>query len=143
MQHISKELIVENPMPKPKLAIDFDGTLAQYEKGSFKESETGEPFVGAIEFLKALSTKYELYIFSARASTFRGKTAILEWIKKNNLRGIIQDVTNEKKYSFMAFIDDRAITFNDPSDYPNIARALGCNMEGSIEHVERRSGVGL
>lgn len=127
-------------MPKPKLAIDFDGTLIPSLETGFKEGETQEPIVGAIEFLRALAKKYDLVIFSARATTSRGTNAILEWIRKNQLRGIISEVTNEKKYSFVAIIDDRGITFNNPSDYISIARALGCDME--IEHPLIISGGG-
>lgn len=126
-------------MPKPKLAIDFDGTIACYESGSFREDVCGEPIIGAIEFLRALATKYDLVIFSARASTFRGKNAILQWIREHNLRSIISDVTNEKKYSFMAFIDDRAIAFNEPNDYPHILDALGCGSEGLAKVTDKRT----
>lgn len=113
--------------PKPKLAVDFDGTLVKNET-PFKEATYGETFVGAVEFIRALAEKYDIVIFSARATTFRGKDAILNWVKQHNLRAVISDVTNQKKYSFTAYIDDRAISFNSPADYLTIADALGTPM---------------
>lgn len=117
---------------KPKIAVDFDGTIARCywdESGpSFQEGICGEIIVGAADFIRALAKKYDVIIFSARASTFRGKNAILEWIKQNNLRGVITEVTNEKKYSFVALVDDRAIAFSDPNDYVSIAKYLGCEI---------------
>lgn len=113
---------------KPQLAIDFDATIAQYNEQGFLESSTGLPIDGAIDFIKALSTKFEIVIFSARGGTERGKKAIWDWLKLNGIRNLIRDVTNVKSYEFVAFIDDRAITYTCPSDYRTIAKGLGVEL---------------
>lgn len=121
---------------KPVIAIDFDGTLTDY-KGWRGESITDDALPGAVEFLRGLASKYTIVIFSARASSDRGKRAILDWIRRYNLRHIIFDVTNEKKYSFVYYIDDRAITFREPNDYNKISEAL----LGIGDHIKEESRV--
>jgi hypothetical protein len=110
-----------------KIAIDFDGTLIPQAK-HYKEDETEDPFNGAVNFIRALAQKYDVVIFSARATTFKGKNAIFKWVEKNNLSSIITEVTCEKQYAFVAFVDDRAITFNSPNDYIYIAKGLGVEL---------------
>lgn len=108
---------------KPYLAIDLDGTLAEYTEWK-GESIIGDPIPGAVEFLRRLAERYSLVIFSARASSFSGKDAIHKWVIHHKLRAIITDITNEKKYHFVAYIDDRAIPFKEANDYNTIAEML-------------------
>lgn len=109
---------------KPAIAIDFDGVLSQFTtwKG---DSIVGDAIPGAIEFVRELSKRWTIVIFSSRATTERGKKAIYEWVRRYNLRFIIHDVTNEKgKYHFQFFIDDRAIPFSEPNDFNKIQEYL-------------------
>lgn len=108
---------------KPHLAVDLDGTIAEYTEWR-GPTIIGDPIPGAVEFLRKLASKYYISIFSARASTEDGRIAIHQWIIKHKLRAIIFDVTNQKKYSFVAYIDDRAIPFREANDYHTIAEHL-------------------
>lgn len=120
-------------MNKPAIGVDFDGTLVEHEP-IFNQFSYGPTYPGALEFIRALAQKFTVIIFSARASQEEGKKTILKWVRQNNLRHYIYDVTNEKKFSFVAYVDDRAITFNNPGDYVSITDALGCpiHSDGSI-----------
>lgn len=117
---------------KPHLAIDFDGTLVEHDP-IYNPHSVGETIPGAIEFLRALSQKYTLVIFSARATEESGKKAIYAWIRRYNLRHIIYDVTNEKKYSYRYIIDDRAICFREANDYKLICAGLDCSLDEAVK----------
>jgi len=108
---------------RPQIAVDFDGTLAEYTKWQ-GESTVGEPIPGAVEFIRGLNNTYDVIIFSARASTEAGRIAIRRWVIRNKLAGIVKDITNQKKYSFVAYVDDRAIPFKEPNDYNRILEML-------------------
>jgi len=94
------------------IAIDFDGTLTQYEH--FQGWETTDPPIkGAIAFVKALSEIDEIIIFSVRAGDPKGKKAIIEWIEKHGLSDYVSGVTSEKLGKFAVMIDDRGIRFEN------------------------------
>lgn len=94
------------------IAVDFDGTIAQYS-GWQGEDVCGEPYEKTEDFLQRLSMHYHITIFSARASTEKGKQAIIDWLNKYNFTEYVVAVTHEKLYSFVAFVDDRAIPVAD------------------------------
>lgn len=107
------------------LAIDLDGTICPHDW--IDEETIVDPFVGALEFIKKLSERYNVVIFSARATRPKGKIAICNWLVKHGMSVYVCDVTNQKSYNFYKFIDDRAIVFSEPNDYNNILNQLGCN----------------
>ena len=86
---------------------EFDGTF--YD----------DPIEGTEDALKKLSAKYTLICYTAKAKPDRmlinGKTGtemIWEWLKKYNFDQYISKVTSEKPRA-VAYIDDKAIKFND------------------------------
>ena len=107
------------------IAIDFDGTIAQYDGWQGVES-VGEPIPGAIAFIKALrELGFELAIFSARAHPDHGvggKRAIEQWVDKYGLSNDILFVTHEKLPEFDLIIDDRGITFS--GDYREVLKQI-------------------
>ena len=74
------------------LAIDFDGVLHNADKGWGDGTCYGNPLPGSIEAIKALSKKYKIIIFTAKAKADRplvnGKTGtqlVYEWFEKYDL----------------------------------------------------------
>lgn len=98
-------------MKKKTILIDLNGVLNEYT-GNYDVNNIPRMKFGADEFLKILSKKFELKIFTTRD---RLKTS--EWLKTNNLDKYISDVTNVKVPAWL-IIDDRSITFN--GNYENI-----------------------
>lgn len=94
------------------IAIDFDGTITQYEGWKGWE-HTDPPIEGAIAFIKALSQIDDVVIFSVRAGYDEGKKAIQEWVDENGLTDHIKGITAKKLPQFIVMIDDRGIRFEN------------------------------
>ena len=93
------------------VAVDFDGTIAQYEKG-FVHPPVEPPTAGARAALQALKMTYgEVVIFSVRANRPDGVQSIWDWLKRYDMDKFVDDVTSEKPKA-IAYIDDRAVHFN-------------------------------
>lgn len=92
-------------MRKKRIYMDFDGVLNTYT-GWQGENELFEPKNGVEIFLKELSEKFEIYIF-----TTRNLLLLTEWLIKYDLRQYISNITNIKNPAF-AYIDDRAVNFD-------------------------------
>lgn len=112
---------------KPELAIDFDQTIFKYSKGWHDGSMYDPPIDGVESAFKKLSSKYSLVIFTARITSGNSinKTQvnnIKQWLEKYNLSQYVKRITNIKSPSMVAFIDDRAISFNN--NWDEIARKL-------------------
>lgn len=104
------------------IAVDFDGTLAQYDRWRGAGS-VGAPIGGAIEFLRWLDNMgHEPWIYSARASEPAGRLAIEEWVVKYGVDDIVKGITHEKLYRFSLFIDDRAIPF--AGNWSDVTKAI-------------------
>lgn len=88
------------------LLIDLDGVLNTYS-GNYKDEEIPEPRKNVDTFLKKLSEKYKIKIF-----TVRNKKQTLQWLIKYNLDKYICDITNIKEPYASIIIDDRALKFN-------------------------------
>lgn len=89
---------------KKKIYIDFDGVLNTYT--GWKDGELFEPKEGVKDFLKELSKKYEIYIFSTR-----NPLDIADWLTEHNIKQYVSNITNVKAPAH-AYIDDRAIKFD-------------------------------
>lgn len=87
---------------KKTLLIDLDGVLNQYE-GNFDRDFIPNVKFGAREFLKDLSTDFEIKIF-----TTRNKLLCAKWLIENGLDGFVSDVTNVKDPAFL-HVDDRCV----------------------------------
>ena len=91
-------------MNKKKVFIDFDGVLNTYEGWKGRE-ELYKPTADAEEFLKIMSSNYEINIF-----TTREREKVYKWLIRYHLDGYIKDVTDKKEPAFL-YIDDRVLTF--------------------------------
>ena len=98
---------------KYTVAVDFDGVLARYD-GWKGEDVLGEPLEGAMDFLRALATEYDIVIHSTRDSV-----AIRQWIQKYGLDedgdcdfqlDASIEISQEKPLALL-YIDDRAFCF--------------------------------
>ena len=92
-------------MIKKKILIDLDGVLNTY-KGNY-DKDYIEPITSeAYEFIKNLSKKYKIVIFTSRNLLNASK-----WIIENNLDKFVENVTNIKEPAYL-MIDDRCINFD-------------------------------
>ena len=104
---------------KINLGIDFDGVIHKNSKGYHDGTCYDEPVEGVEEALKILSQKYNLICYTAKAKADRGvvngKTGshvVWEWLVKYGFDKYIKTITAEKPRA-VAYIDDKAIRFND------------------------------
>ena len=88
-----------------RILIDLDGVLNDYGKEKFDENHIPNIKKGAKAFIKTLSKKAELYLFTTRNLLLASK-----WLIENDLDIYFKDVTNSKIYSWL-YIDDRTICF--------------------------------
>ena len=107
-------------MPKPTLAIDFDGTIA--DDSNFPI--IGEPKKGVKEAIDKLSEKYEIVIDSCRTSRVFKKSPVYQkridemigWLNENKIKYDRINMGDEGKVLAEAYIDNRAIRFEDNWD---------------------------
>lgn len=88
------------------LLIDLDGVLNTYN-GIYDEFEIAPPREGVEKFLKTISEKYTIEIF-----TVRDKKLTEKWLEKYHLNQFVSDITNVKNPYASIIIDDRALKFN-------------------------------
>ena len=91
-------------MIKKTILIDLDGVLNIYD-GKYDENYIPPIKDGAYNFIKELSEKYKIIIFTTRNSLITSK-----WIVENSLDKYIENVTNVKEPAHL-IIDDRCINF--------------------------------
>ena len=101
------------------IGIDFDGVIHRNSKGFYDGTVYDDPIEGSFEALRAISEKYRIVVFSAKAREDRmlinGKTGvelIWEWLEKYNMSQFVAEVTAEKPRA-VCYIDDKAIHFTD------------------------------
>jgi phosphoglycolate phosphatase-like HAD superfamily hydrolase len=89
------------------IAVDLDGTLAEYDE--FEEvTKIGAPVPVMEKRVRGwIAAGKEVVIFSARAGTAEGKTAIEGWLKDNGFPAL--EVTDRKSPEFEEIWDDRAV----------------------------------
>lgn len=107
---------------KITVAIDFDGVIHNAHMGWGDGTCYGSPIKGAIDAIKALSEKYTIVIFTAKAKPDRplvngktGKELVQEWLNKHNLSEYITDITSEKPRAEI-YIDDNGYRFENWND---------------------------
>ena len=100
------------------IAIDFDGVIHNFDKGWHNGTCYGDPLPGSLEAIRALSKKYNIIIFTAKAKSNRplvnGKTGtelVKEWLEKYNVMQYVQEITSEKPRAKI-YIDDNGYRFN-------------------------------
>ncbi len=136
-------------MGKKTIAVDLDGTLAEYKKW-IGVKVIGKPLPGAKEFLEELHRRgYRILIYTARtAGRNKGKdgkytqedlNAIVEnWFKKHDMP---YDAIHfgDSKPAASAFIDDRAVECRPQENAKAYEEALA-DMErvvnGNANHKE-------
>jgi len=101
------------------IAIDFDGVVHTFDKGFHDGTCYGEPIEGSLEAIKALSEKYNVIIFTAKAKPSRplvnGKTGaelVYDWLVKHGVMKYVKQITAEKPRSFV-YIDDKGYRFEN------------------------------
>lgn len=100
------------------IAVDFDGTICKYMPFNAEKIEA-EPMENAQKALKMLKNDgYEIIVFTARLCPFYGEQSVKE--QKEKIEKWLEDhdipydmVTNNKPHNAMAYIDDRAIRFEN------------------------------
>ena len=100
---------------KKTILIDLDGVLNTYN-GKYDENYIPPIKDGAYNFIKELSEKYKIIIFTTRNSLITSK-----WIVKNSLNKYIENVTNVKEPAHL-IIDDRCINFK--GDYGELKNEI-------------------
>jgi hypothetical protein len=105
---------------RARVCVDLDGVLCQSSTGS-RKANFGEPYDGAAEFLRALSAKAEIVIFT-------GRLAILDEKERNEIKDLIETWFKDNRLPFdevyvgqgkphaVAYVDDRAVTCRPDDD---------------------------
>lgn len=94
------------------IALDFDGTLAEYHgSDGGVAAAPGPPLPGMLDLVKALTGRHRatVVVFSARAGNAHGVKVIRDWLKTHGFPAL--EVTNIKRPEFRVILDDRAIRF--------------------------------
>lgn len=116
---------------KFSVGVDFDGVIHSYKSPWTKAHEIPDPPVpGAIEFLSAMLQKFNVYIFSTRCKTWRGRRAVRQYIHRHAGDGLWYPVPAEivpmeelrftyKKLPCLVYIDDRGYRF-DGANWPTV-----------------------
>jgi hypothetical protein len=104
------------------LAVDFDGVLHDAYEGWGDGTCYGNPLPGSIDSIKALSKKYKIIIFTAKAKPDRplvnGKTGtelVHEWCEKYDILSCVDSITSEKPRAEL-YIDDNGYRFTNWED---------------------------
>jgi histidinol phosphatase-like enzyme len=93
------------------ILIDLDGVLNIYD-GHYNENYIPPIKEGALEFIKEISKKYKIVVFTTRNSFLASR-----WIIDNGLEKYVENVTNVKEPAYL-IIDDRCINFD--GNYNNL-----------------------
>lgn len=107
------------------LAIDFDGVIHTFDKGFHDGTCYGEPVEGALEAVRALSKRFRIIVFTAKAKPDRplvnGKTGtelVREWLIKYGISDCVVEITSEKPRAVL-YIDDNGYRFERWEDTLN------------------------
>lgn len=101
------------------ICVDFDGVIHENNLGFHDGTIYGNPIEGAIDYVKKLSERYKIVIYTCKANPKRplingksGAELIWEWLQKHELKDYIHDITFCKPNA-IAYIDDKAIKFEN------------------------------
>jgi len=125
----------KNPRPGDagfhRLAIDFDGVLMEpVRTHRFDAGQClGEPMPGTRDALADLSRRFELCVFSARATNAQGRIGIASWLRNHGLLKFIHGGITGEKPNALAYIDDRARRFNG---WPGVLEEFGTGGTGKF-----------
>ncbi|MEJ7623204.1 MAG: hypothetical protein WKF34_04365 [Pyrinomonadaceae bacterium] len=130
---------------KPRVCVDLDGVLAQYDKWKGVD-HFGDPVPGALEFAKKLARFAEITVFTSRCAqdVLEGsritpgqlRIRVIEWLEKNKFP--YTDVyIGQGKPRAAAFIDDRAVNCDPQNDDGAFEGAL----EAARKLVKKPHGV--
>ncbi|KXK01360.1 MAG: hypothetical protein UZ17_ACD001001821 [Acidobacteria bacterium OLB17] len=119
-----KEAKTADESRKPRVCVDLDGVLAQYDKWRGID-HIGEPVEGALQFMKKLARFASITIFSSRCaqdvlegsriSPGQLRIRVIEWLEKHKFP--YTDVyIGQGKPRAAAFIDDRAVLCSPQTD---------------------------
>lgn len=117
---------------KPRVCVDLDGVLAQYDKWKGVD-HFGDPVPGALEFAKELSKFANITVFTSRCAqdVLEGsritpgqlRIKVIDWLEKHKFP--YADVyTGQGKPRAAAFIDDRAVHCDPQNDEGAFDRSL-------------------
>ncbi len=120
------------PKRKPRVCLDLDGVLAQYDKWRGVD-HIGDPIPGALKFAKQMARIAEITIFTSRCAqdVLEGsritpgqlRIRVIEWLEKHKFP--YTDVyTGQGKPRAAAFIDDRGVQCSPQTDEDAFANAL-------------------
>lgn len=113
------------------IAVDFDGTLATYDKWRGM-NYTGEPIEPMVRRVKQwLSRGKKVVIFTTRARSSVGVKAIEEWLEKNGLPKL--RITNIKEHTMEEFWDDKAVKVEPNTGIVNESEYLINYVKTKIE----------
>lgn len=111
------------------VGIDFDGPIHQYSKGWQDGSIYDPPTERALEAIRELSSRYQVDIFSSRASDSAKIGDMTAWLLDHDIHGW-RGITNRKGlWQFM--VDDRAFRFRNW--YDTLAAIATARASGEIE----------
>lgn len=123
---------VSSTKHRPRICVDLDGVLAQYDKWKGVD-HIGDPVPGALEFAQQLNKIAEITVFTSRCTqdVLEGsritpgqlRIKVIEWLEKHKFP--YADVyTGQGKPRAAAFIDDRAVTCSPQNDNDAFEKAL-------------------
>lgn len=85
---------------KPILCMDFDGVIHSYSSGWKGARNIPDPPVpGALDFLSAAETVFEVHIYSSRSHQFGGIRAMKRWLHAQTVAHINQIINENKDWA--------------------------------------------
>ena len=98
---------------KKTVVMDFDGVINSYSSGWCGMDKIPDPPVPGIrEAIEHIREKYLVVVFSTRCATEKGRNAIIQYLRDNNIT--VDGVAREKPPA-VCYVDDRAVRFDgDP-----------------------------
>lgn len=98
------------------VAIDFDGVIHKDTQWTRVDQINGSPVPGIKAVLQGLRKKgMQTTIYTCRALTVEGRTAVIRWLTANGLIEYVDSVTASKPIA-KCYVDDRAIRFNGDTE---------------------------
>lgn len=131
------EMVAKSEPNEPTICVDFDGVIHQGPHG-LPGAVNGTLVDGAVEGLKKIKDfGFKIVLFTARVDL----EAVRDWLKKEKLGNLIDEVTNRKPPA-SAYIDDRATHFTDwPTAVKAVDPMVAVHEEPTFKESERLQKV--